>query len=134
MRFLSAFFLALLMLASCGADPVEIICHRGLKASAPENTIPAIEMALAAGCDVVEVDVRVSRDGQVVLMHDASVSRTTNGTGKIEELDYDQHHSTPISSGTILMEGARMVDEWPIIERRIPSDRIVLRKTVAAEL
>jgi hypothetical protein len=51
----------------------------------------------------------------------------------VEELDYDQHHSTPISSETILMEGARMVDEWPIIERRIPSDRIVLRKTAAAD-
>jgi hypothetical protein len=51
----------------------------------------------------------------------------------VDELDYDQHHSTPISSETILMEGARMVDEWPIIERRIPSDRIVLRKTAAAE-
>jgi hypothetical protein len=51
----------------------------------------------------------------------------------VEELDYDHNHSTPISSETILMEGARMVDEWPIIERRIPSDKIVLRKTEAAE-
>jgi predicted transcriptional regulator len=51
----------------------------------------------------------------------------------VEKLDYDQTHSTPLSAETILMEGARMVDEWPIIERRIPSDRIVLRKTPAAE-
>jgi hypothetical protein len=51
----------------------------------------------------------------------------------VEELDYDQTHSTPVSSETILMEGARMVDEWPIIERRIPSDTIVLRRTAAAE-
>ena len=50
----------------------------------------------------------------------------------VDELDYDHNHSTPISSETILMEGARMVDEWPIIERRIPSDKIVLRKTEAA--
>ena len=49
----------------------------------------------------------------------------------VEELDYDQNHSTPISSETILMEGARMVDEWPIIERRIPKDSIVLRMTDA---
>jgi hypothetical protein len=51
----------------------------------------------------------------------------------VEDLDYDQTHSTPISSETILMEGARMVDEWPLIERRIPSDQVVLRKTAAAE-
>jgi hypothetical protein len=50
----------------------------------------------------------------------------------VEDLDYDETHSTPVSSETILMEGARMVDEWPIIERRLPSDRIVLRKTPAA--
>jgi hypothetical protein len=50
----------------------------------------------------------------------------------IEKLDYDQLHSTPISSETILMEGARMVDEWPIIERRIPSDKIVLRRSASA--
>jgi len=49
----------------------------------------------------------------------------------VDELDYDQTHSTPVSSETILMEGARMVDEWPIIERRIPSDQLVLRKSAA---
>jgi hypothetical protein len=52
-----------------------------------------------------------------------------------ESLDYDQHHFTPISSETVLMEGARMMDEWPLIERRIRSDRLILRKTTAgAEL
>jgi len=51
----------------------------------------------------------------------------------VDELDYDHNHSTPMSSETILMEGARMVDEWPIIERRIPSDQVVLRKSAAAE-
>ena len=49
----------------------------------------------------------------------------------VDKLDYDQTHSTPMSSESILMEGARMVDEWPIIERRIPSDKIVLRRTAA---
>ncbi len=49
-----------------------------------------------------------------------------------ENLDYDENHFTPISSETVLMEGARMMDEWPIIERRIRSDRIILRKTEAA--
>ena len=90
MRLSKILFLALTVLASCGAEPVEFICHRGLKGEAPENTIPAIELALAAGCDVVEVDIRISRDGQVVLMHDADISRTTNGRGKVGEMDYEQ--------------------------------------------
>jgi hypothetical protein len=51
----------------------------------------------------------------------------------VPKLEYDQKHSTPMSSESILMEGARMVDEWPIIERRIPSDKIVFRRTEAAE-
>jgi len=46
-----------------------------------------------------------------------------------ENLDYDQKHFVPISAETILMEGARMIDEWPLIERRIRSDSVVLRRT-----
>jgi hypothetical protein len=49
-----------------------------------------------------------------------------------ESLEYDDQHFTPISAETILMEGARMIDEWPIIERRIKSDGMVLRQTEAA--
>ena len=49
-----------------------------------------------------------------------------------DNLDYDEKHFVPISAETILMEGARMIDEWPIIERRIRSDEMVFRKTEAA--
>lgn len=50
----------------------------------------------------------------------------------VEDLDYDQRHFTPMSAETILMEGARMIDEWPIIERRIKNEKMVLRKTESA--
>ena len=53
--------------------------------------------------------------------------------GGVEDLEYDERHFIPISAETILMEGARMIDEWPIIERRIKTDRMVLRHTEAAE-
>jgi len=53
--------------------------------------------------------------------------------GGVEDLEYDERHFIPISAETILMEGARMIDEWPIIERRIKSDRMILRHTDAAE-
>ncbi len=50
-----------------------------------------------------------------------------------DDLDYDQKHFTPISAETILMEGARMIDEWPIIERRIRSDDMVVRLSELGE-
>ena len=51
----------------------------------------------------------------------------------VDDLEYDDRHFVPISAETILMEGARMIDEWPIIERRIRSERVVFRRTAAAE-
>lgn len=48
-----------------------------------------------------------------------------------DHVDYDVDHFTPVSAETILMEGARMIDEWPILERRIKSPRMVFRKTAA---
>lgn len=53
--------------------------------------------------------------------------------GGVEDLEYDEQHFIPISAETILMEGARMIDEWPIIERRIKTGRMVFRRTEAAE-
>jgi len=65
-----------------------VIAHRGAADEAPENTLPAIEAAIRMGCDIVEVDVRLSRDGKVVLIHDATVDRTTNGRGRVDELPW----------------------------------------------
>lgn len=63
-----------------------IVAHRGGAALAPENTLGAFAQALELGVDMVECDVHLSQDGQVVVMHDATVSRTTNGAGEIRNL------------------------------------------------
>jgi glycerophosphoryl diester phosphodiesterase len=63
-----------------------VIAHRGAHRDVPENTLAALDKAIAIGCDYVEVDVRRTKDGALVIMHDASVSRTTNGTGRVEDL------------------------------------------------
>ena len=63
-----------------------IASHRGGGATAPENTLPAITAALAAGFDYVEVDVALTADRHPVLMHDASVDRTTDGHGRLSAL------------------------------------------------
>ena len=64
---------------------VEIIAHRGFSARAPENTIAALTLALEEGATAVEFDLRTSGNGNPVLMHDKTLSRTTNGIGKVEE-------------------------------------------------
>lgn len=66
--------------------PAAVACHRGANRYAPENTLPAIETAAALGADFVEIDVRTTRDGKFVLMHDSTVDRTTNGKGKVAGL------------------------------------------------
>jgi len=62
---------------------IEIIAHRGFSASAPENTLSALEAALEAGADAVEFDLHTAACGTPVLFHDAMLSRTTNGVGPL---------------------------------------------------
>jgi glycerophosphoryl diester phosphodiesterase len=63
-----------------------VVAHRGASVEQPENTIPAFEAAIEAGADAVEFDVRMTADGHAVVMHDAEVSRTTDGTGLVSEM------------------------------------------------
>ncbi len=62
------------------------VAHRGASSYAPENTLEAFELALDQGADVIELDVHLTRDGEVVVMHDARVERTTDGRGKIRAM------------------------------------------------
>ncbi|MGH2634578.1 MAG: glycerophosphodiester phosphodiesterase [Actinomycetota bacterium] len=67
-----------------------IVAHRGASSSRPENTLASFEEALRLGARIVELDVRLSRDGVAVVMHDATVDRTTDGTGAVHELLRDE--------------------------------------------
>jgi glycerophosphoryl diester phosphodiesterase len=66
------------------------VAHRGAEKFAPENTLPGIEKAIEFGFDYVELDVRYTSDRVPVLMHDAVVDRTTDGTGSLSELSFDE--------------------------------------------
>lgn len=68
------------------AMPVKVAFHRGASRLAPENTLPAIEKAVAMGADYIEVDIRTSSDNQFFLLHDAKLERTTNGKGALKAL------------------------------------------------
>jgi glycerophosphoryl diester phosphodiesterase len=66
-----------------GKFPVLVIAHRGFSGVAPENTIAAFKKAIDLGVDMIELDVHLSKDGQVVVIHDDTLNRTTNGKGKV---------------------------------------------------
>ena len=65
-----------------------VIGHRGNRAHAPENTIESFAQAVSLGADAIEFDVRLSADGIPVVHHDATVNRTTDGTGEVGRMNY----------------------------------------------
>ena len=70
---------------------IRVVAHRGgALLGPPENTIPAIEKAIRVGADLIEIDIRQTRDGHLVLMHDETVDRTTNGVGRVDQLTLTQ--------------------------------------------
>ncbi|WP_192348694.1 glycerophosphodiester phosphodiesterase family protein [Algoriphagus sp. Y33] len=81
-------------------DELLVVAHRAAHHSHPENSLQAIQEAIDMGVDIVEIDVRVTTDGIVYLMHDQSIDRTTIGSGDIEKLE-----STDLQSITLLFEG-----------------------------
>jgi glycerophosphoryl diester phosphodiesterase len=67
--------------------PLVRIAHRGASGLCPENTRLAFHRAVALGTDLLELDVLLSRDGELVVMHDQTLERTTNGTGRVGDHD-----------------------------------------------
>lgn len=66
------------------------IAHRGASVAAPENTLAAVRKAIEIGVEGVEFDIHRTQDSRLILMHDATVDRTTNGTGRICDLPFDR--------------------------------------------
>ncbi len=67
-----------------------VIAHRGASGTHPENTLPAFLQAIASGADIIELDLRMTKDGHVVVIHDGSVDRVTNGNGLVADLTLAQ--------------------------------------------
>ncbi len=84
------------------------VAHRGARAYAPENTLLAFAVAFDLGADAIECDVQISRDGRAVIIHDALVDRTTDGTGEVAEIAFAE---------LSLLDAGR----YPRIPQRIPT-------------
>ena len=71
-------------------DYVWVAAHRADCVYAPENSLEALEHALFFGSDIIETDARITKDGHIVIMHDYTVDRMTDGTGTISEMTLDE--------------------------------------------
>jgi glycerophosphoryl diester phosphodiesterase len=102
-----------------GKFPVLAIAHRGFSGAAPENTLAAFKKAMEVGSDMIELDVHLSKDGQVVVIHDDTLKRTTSGIGKVA--DFSLQELKQLDAGKWL--GSRFFGE------RIPTLKEVLELT-----
>ena len=73
--------------------------HRGAKGYAPENTLKSFQKAIELGVDMVELDVHTCKTGELIVMHDSTVDRTTNGSGHIANLTFDELRSLDAGEG-----------------------------------
>ena len=69
---------------------VTIVAHRGDWRNHPENSIPGFQSCIDMGIDMIEIDIQRTKDGELVLMHDRTVDRCTNGKGKIADMTFDE--------------------------------------------
>ena len=80
-------------------DKVLVVAHRGDWRNAPENSIDAIKRALDMGVDIVEIDIRKTKDNQLIVMHDTWIDRTTTGKGEISGLLFDSIQKVVLKNG-----------------------------------
>ena len=85
MKFLFVSLTILLIMPSAISQQIQIFGHRGAKGHAPENTVLSVQKALALDVDGIEIDVFRCQSGEIVVFHDKTLNKLTNGRGKIEE-------------------------------------------------
>jgi len=106
----------------------ELVAHRGYAGRYPENTLPAVEAALRAGVNYIEVDVQLTADGMPVLLHDVELARTTGAAGRVIDLSFaalrqlragetarlgPHLRDTPIPTLAALLD---LLDAWPVAQ------------------
>jgi hypothetical protein len=92
-------FDALACLRDAGCDDLLVIAHRGFHRDVPENSLSAIDATSSIGADLVELDVRHTADGALVVLHDAEVDRTTDGVGLVEQLTLAEVRALRLDGG-----------------------------------
>jgi glycerophosphoryl diester phosphodiesterase len=139
-------------------NSVFVAAHRGDWRYAPENSLPAIENSIQMGVDIIELDVQRTQDGHFILMHDATLDRTTTGTGRIADWMLDSIQTLRLKNGCaiktkekvptleealLLMKGRILVnldkadryfDEiYPLLEKTGTTKQIIMKGGKSAE-
>lgn len=97
------------------SEQVLVVAHRGDWRYAPENSLAGIENAIKMGVDVVELDVQKTKDGHLILMHDATLNRTSTGKGKISEWTLDSIKTLKLRNGCAI----RTIHSVPTLEEAL---------------
>lgn len=141
------------------ADSTVMVCaHRGVSEIFPENSIPNINECIRLGFEIVEIDMRKTKDGKIILMHDATLDRTTTGSGKVSDFTLDEinklylkdingnittykvptlEEALDVAKGNILLQ----IDKWngltneilPIIKNKQCLQQCIFRSTLPYE-
>lgn len=120
---------------------MRIIAHRGARYEEPENTLRAIKRAFECGADAVEIDVRLSKDHEIVVIHDNTLERTTNGSGKVGEktlndlrsFDAGKGERIPVLSEVLLL--AKTLGIEVVIElKEVGMEKPVVQEIAEAEM
>lgn len=91
---------------------VFVAAHRGDWRNAPENSLQAIDFGIKKGVDIIEIDAKMTADSQIIVMHDKTLDRTTNGKGKVEEMTLAQIKKLRLRQGN----GVVTIHEVPTLE------------------
>jgi glycerophosphoryl diester phosphodiesterase len=117
------------------------VAHRGASAERPENTLPAFELAIAQRADVVECDVRRTSDGALLILHDATVDRTTSGSGELRAmtaaearaLDAGGGERIPELADVLALAAGRVRVNVDLKEADIVDDAVAVVRAAGAE-
>jgi len=113
----------------------KVYAHRGASGYAPENTLAAFGLARDMGADGVELDVQVTRDGELVVIHDETVNRTTDGTGWVKDFTLGQLTALDASMGSAVYPGQRiptLTEVFDVLADSAMSINIELKNSLVA--
>lgn len=99
MKNILLFFVLLLLIKTSHSQQVLVAAHRGDWRNAPENSLQAVKNAALMGVDMVEIDLKRTSDSVIVIMHDETINRTTNGTGKVSDYTFAEIRKFGLRNG-----------------------------------
>ena len=115
---------------------VMVIAHRAVWQNAPENSLCAIAESIALGVDMIEIDVLQTRDGELILMHDDTLDRTTNGTGRVMDVDFEYITSLNLRNRAGGPEEALTDQKVPTLEEalQLAKDNVLINLDMKADV